>query len=71
MNTMQTKEISNLKDGECYTVPESDYGKAEIWLKHGVYFLFSIPQYGGQPQFESIFKRHEIDNMIELINSWT
>ena len=65
------EEILKLKDGECYIVPESDYGKAEIWLKNNVYFLFSIPQYGGQPQFETIFKRYEIDRMVEMINSWS
>lgn len=26
-------EILKLKNGEHYTIPESDYGKAEVWKK--------------------------------------
>lgn len=65
------EQIENLKDGESYTVPESDYGKAEIWRKNDMYFLFSIPLYGGLPQFEESFPKHRIDDMIKLYNSWT
>ncbi len=64
-------EIEKLKDGERFIVPESDYGKAEIWLKHNTYFLFSIPIYGGEPQFESYFKGNRLMELIEEIDSWT
>lgn len=63
--------IEALKDGESYIVPESDYGKAEIWLKHDTYFLFEIPMYGGQPRFEMAFPKYKINDMIALYNSWT
>lgn len=65
------EEILKLKDGQSYTVPESDYGKAEIWLKNGVYFLFSIPMFGGEPNFEKEFYSGNIDGLIDTINSWT
>lgn len=68
---MTDKEhILNLKDLECYTVPESDYGKAEIYLINDVYFLFSIPIYGGKPAFERVFNKDDIDEMINLYESW-
>lgn len=64
-------EILKLNDGECYTVPESDYGAAEVWKINERYFLFEIPLYGGIPRYEKSFKLKEIDEMIKIINSWT
>lgn len=64
-------EILKLKNGECYTVPESDYGKAEIWKINYFYFIFSIPMYGGEPQFEKSFRTGQENDIIGLINSWT
>lgn len=63
-------KIIALKDGEVWIVPESDYGKAEIWLKHETYFLFEIPAFGGQPSFFKAYRSH-IDEMINDYNSWT
>lgn len=69
---MTDKEaILNLKDGERYIVPESDYGRAEIWLKHGTYFLFEIPVYGGEPSFSNSYPKSQIDTMIKYYESWT
>lgn len=65
------EEILKLKDGECYIVPESDYGKAEIWLKHGFFFLFEIPMYGGVPCFYKAYSKNQIDEMINKYESWT
>ncbi|MEK9207489.1 MAG: hypothetical protein AAB922_03340 [Patescibacteria group bacterium] len=65
------EEIEKLKDGECYIVPESDYGKAEIWLKNEMYFLFEIPTFGGQPRYVDNYIRRHIDIMIKKIESWT
>jgi hypothetical protein len=64
------ENIEALKDGESYIVPESDYGKAEIWKKYNTYFLFSIPLYGGQPAFNSAWGKHSIDHMIKTYESW-
>ena len=74
---MEDKEaIMALKDEECYTIPESDYGKAEIWYINGYYFLFSIPIYGGRPVFEQAVDKHnskekQVDKVLEIINNWT
>lgn len=64
------EKISNLKNGEKYIVGESDYGKAEIWLINDIYVLFSIPLYGGKPQYEQIFQKAKIDFMIQYYESW-
>lgn len=65
------EEILNLKDGESYIVPESDYGHAEIWLKNEIYFLFSIPLFGGTPTFERVFNKLGIDELIKTYEAWT
>jgi len=64
-------EISKLKDGESYIVPESDYGRAEIRFINLTYFLFSIPMYGGIPVFEKAYSREQIGEMIKEYESWT
>ena len=63
--------IKGLKDGEHWVWPESDYGKAEIWKINDTYFLFSIPMYGGQPQFEDAFTPKMVEGMISLVEGWT
>ena len=69
---MNDKElILNLKEGESYIVPESDYGRAEIWFKDNKYYLFEIPMYGGEPKFVESFPIDKIDLMINIYESWT
>lgn len=63
--------IQRLGDGESFIVPESDYGKAEIWKVRDRLLLFSIPTYGGIPSFEDIFKSDEISLIIKKISEWT
>ena len=60
-----------LKHGESYTVPESDYGKAEIYRINNVFILFSIPLYGGEPVYENVFGTHRVEDLIERVNSWS
>jgi len=63
-------EILKLKNGESWVWPESDYGKAEIWLKYNTYFLFEIPIYGGgEPRFYKQFR--DIDSLIKMVESWS
>lgn len=64
------QEILKLKDGESYTVPESDYGKAEIWKKNSMYFLFEIPTFGGEPRFSGNYHLGKEDEIVNTINSW-
>lgn len=63
--------IRKLKENESFVVPESDYGKAEIWLKYKTYFLFSIPQYGGTPVFEEAYGYHMISDIANKVLNWT
>lgn len=66
------KEIFKLKDGQSWTWPESDYGKAEIWLKNGTYFLFEIPQFGGEPFYVAAFVgKGRIGELVGTVNLWT
>ncbi len=65
------EQILELYEGESYIVPESDYGKAEVFLKHGMYFLFSIPMYGGLPVFVKAYTGDSIEDLIREYESWT
>jgi len=65
------EKILSLKDGESYIVPESDYGKAEVWLKNNVYFLFEIPFLGGTPMYVGSYRIYQINELIKTYESWT
>lgn len=65
------EEILNLKSGECWVWPESDYGKAEIWNINGIYLLFEIPIFGGEPMFDDYYYKESIDALIAIVESWT
>jgi hypothetical protein len=65
------QKILNLKDGEVWTWPESDYGKAEIWRKHDVYFLFEIPSFGGQPVYTEAYIKTDIPLLIATVEKWS
>jgi hypothetical protein len=67
------EEILKLKHGECFIVPESDYGKAEIWLINDIYVVFEIPLYGGEPRFSGTFSKtpQGITQIITTIEGWT
>lgn len=63
------KEIALLKSGERYIVPEGDYGKAEVWRINGVFVLFEIPMYGGNPIYNGT--HYSLTTLITEINKWT
>jgi hypothetical protein len=65
------QEIEKLKHGESFIVPESDYGKAEVYRINDVFVVFSIPLFGGQPFYDETFGIARIDEMIEHIESHT
>ncbi len=65
------EEIEKLHHGEHWTWPESDYGKAEIWLLNDTLVLFEIPQFGGTPMFIETFSPSQIDKLIATVEKWT
>lgn len=65
------KAIENLKSGERYVIPESDYGKAEIWRVNDIYVLFEIPLFGGDPIFHTTYPVSQIKDMLNNVNNWT
>ena len=65
------EKILKLLHGECYTFPESDYGKAEVWRIWENYILFSIPTFGGTPTFNGSYRTSCIDNLLSEVDSWT
>ena len=65
------ENILKLKDGETYTVPESDYGHCDILLENNKYSLFEIPQFGGETHFVDYYRLDQIDEMIKEYQCWT
>jgi hypothetical protein len=68
---MMVEQIQALKTGECYTVPKSDYGKAEIWRVHDNFVVFEIPQYGGKPIYSGTYLKGQIGVIAKMIGGWT
>lgn len=71
MEKIDRIEIEKLNSGESYVIPESDYGKAEVWRLNNMYILFSIPMYGGEPTFEGCFGTHRLDDLLSKVYYWT
>ena len=62
-------EIESLQEGEEFHWPEGDYGKAEIRKKNGMYEVWEIPMYGGEPCFYRAFCK--VEDVILEVGSWT
>ena len=65
------QNILNLKDGETYFINTGEESGGEIWLKNDVYFLFEVPQYGGEPRYSSHYSKFRIDDLINVVLGWT
>jgi hypothetical protein len=63
--------IIRLDNGQNYIIPESDYGKAEVWKINNMLILFGIPLYGGEPYFVATYTINKIDELIDLVMGWT
>jgi len=72
---MEAKEIKQnvelLSNGKMFVIPESDYGKAEIWRVNDLYVVFEIPWLGGKPMFFKTYRVSQIEEMILEILSLT
>ena len=71
-------KLSELKDVggfpfnlECIFISESDYVFAEIYKMYDDFFVFTIPQYGGQPEFYKNFNKWQIEDLIKDLKSIT
>lgn len=74
---MKTKEkdIETVKSlgpfGESCTVFWSEEGGGEVYRIWDMLFLFSIPHYGGEGQFEGSFHIHDVEQLVDLAHTWT
>ena len=46
-------------------------GGGEVQRVHDVYVLFSIPIFGGQPQYMATYSKKELPKLISDAYSWT
>ena len=46
-------------------------GGAEVQLYNGVYLLYEVPEYGGEPMYVGPYKDSQVMEMIEVIHGWT
>ncbi len=65
------EKILKLNHGDKYIIPESDYGKAEVWFINNAYILFEIPLFGGEPIYYDTYSKEEIETLIKEVESWT
>lgn len=63
------EDILKLKHLECYVIPESDHGKAEVYRVNDMFILFEIPLFGGDAIFDGTYFVSRIDEMIKKIES--
>ena len=71
---LTVNDIKKLEIGKEIFIPESDYGLAEIHCIKGnfgedkAFELYSIPMYGGEPQFE-MASAYEIE-IFDEVTEW-
>jgi len=73
---MRTKEqdiaqVKSLHHGKSCTVAWSEGGGGEVYLIWDTLFLFEIPQYGGQGNFEMAYDTDQIEKLVDEARSWT
>jgi hypothetical protein len=65
------KEIEQLEDGKYFYWPLLEEAGAEIWKINNRYFVFEIPQYGGEPRYSFNVGSNNIKEIIEKVEKWT
>ncbi len=63
--------IDNIQEEKSWIWDLGEEAGAEIWRINNIYFLFEIPQYGGESRFVNYFHISRIDAMIKVVESWT
>jgi hypothetical protein len=65
------KEIESLENGEHFIWSTFEESGAEIWKINNRYFIFEIPQYGGEPHYQFSVNINNIGEIIEKVEKWT
>lgn len=73
---MQTREediaaVKALWHRKSCTVFWSEEGGGEVHNIWDTLFLFSIPPYGGEGSFAGVFRKDEIEKLVDLAHTWT
>lgn len=64
-------KLSKLSHGDSTTVFWFEEGGGLVYRVEDMYVLFDVPQYGGYPVYDSIWRDNQIDELIERAYSWT
>lgn len=68
------QDLENLKalghKQQC-TVAWPEGGGGEVHYIWDTYFLYSIPQYGGEGAFEGLFTDMDFEEILDIAYSWT
>ena len=65
------KKILDLKDCEKHYFNMFMDSGALVVKMENMYFLFSIPLYGGEAGFHQIYKRKDVEKLVDEALSWT
>jgi len=63
------QDIENLKTSDKgILMPESDYGLGEIYFRDGIFELYEIPMYGGEPGLA--LKSNNAQEILDELRTW-
>jgi len=65
------KKLEALKPGQFATVNWCDGGGGEVQRVGDTYELSYVPQFGGTPELENVFKRDQFEQLLDLAYEWT
>jgi len=65
---MKVRELSHKQD--C-TIFWFEGGGGEVHKIWDMYFLFEIPQYGGEGRFEGAYDETQIEELVRKAHTWT
>lgn len=67
----ELSKVNSLSHRETCTIFWSEEGGGEVYRLWDVLFLFTIPQYGGEGQYQGDFKIQDADKLVAMVGALT
>ncbi len=65
-STKHEKILRGMNHGDSY-----EWGDAVVYCLHGIWVLFEVPLFGGEPVISGTYPFHRFQDLIEEVQSWT
>jgi len=72
--TQREKDLQNLfnmRHGDELYLNWFEEGGGTVCKVYDVWVLFESPQYGGEDRYEKTFLKHQLDDLLDIVYSWT